>query len=89
MTGQKLARKFTGNSALRGVSHIILDEVHLRDIGTDLVMVSQNGWYFYLSILIHVEYTIYKYSFLLDFVEAGSSRGQGREPQSYHYERNC
>ncbi|XP_034239415.1 ATP-dependent RNA helicase DHX30-like [Thrips palmi] len=38
MTGQKLALKFSSNQLLRGVSHVVLDEVHLRDVGTDLVM---------------------------------------------------
>lgn len=38
MTGLKLALKFGTNSSLEGVSHVILDEVHMRDIGTDLLM---------------------------------------------------
>lgn len=40
LTGMKLALKFIGNPSLNGISHVILDEAHMRDIGTDLVMVS-------------------------------------------------
>lgn len=38
LTGMKFAHKFTDNPMLQGISHVVLDEVHLRDIGTDLVM---------------------------------------------------
>lgn len=44
MTGMKLAMKFS-ESPLHGISHVVLDEVHIRDVGTDLVMVKQ----FYFS----------------------------------------
>lgn len=41
MTSMRLAVKFSSDS-LHGVSHVVLDEVHLRDGGTDLVMVTSH-----------------------------------------------
>lgn len=34
-----LLRKLQGNPTLRGVSHVVVDEVHERDINTDLLLV--------------------------------------------------
>ena len=33
-----LLRKLQGNASLRGVSHVVVDEVHERDVNTDLLL---------------------------------------------------
>ena len=50
LTGMKLAQKFFENPSLSGVSHVILDEAHMRDIGTDLLMVSHERIFTYILI---------------------------------------
>uniref|UniRef100_A0A8C7V851 RNA helicase n=1 Tax=Oncorhynchus mykiss TaxID=8022 RepID=A0A8C7V851_ONCMY len=38
MTVGVLLRKLQGNASLRGVSHVVVDEVHERDVNTDLLL---------------------------------------------------
>lgn len=38
-----LLRKLLGNPGLRGISHVVVDEVHERDINTDLLLALLRG----------------------------------------------
>lgn len=45
-----LLKKLEGG--LRGVSHVIVDEIHERDVNSDFIMVSF-GFFFFNSNLLH------------------------------------